>query len=289
MEYLQVDRRPELRDPVAVLAFAGWNDAAGAATNAARFVVRRLGARKFASIDPEPFFDFRETRPAVRLDLNGVREVTWPSIEFFYARNPVGPHDIVVAIGVEPNLKWRTFGEAYNGLFRDLDIGMVVSLGALMADVPHTRDVRVTGTAADPELAVKLNLTTSRYEGPTGIVGVLHDAFRREGMPAASLWANVPHYVTTVQNPPATLALLRRLQGILSLELDYSELLAASDRFVVEVNTAVAANPEIAEYVHRLEEAIDSGVQGEGEALPPGEELIFDVEEFLRENRPEED
>lgn len=289
MEYLQVERQPELRDPVAVLAFAGWNDAAGAATNAARFVVRRLGARKFASIDPEPFFDFRETRPAVRLDLNGVREVTWPTIEFFYARNPIGSNDVVVAIGVEPNLKWRTFSDTYHGLFRDLNIGMVVSLGALMADVPHTRDVRVTGTAADPDLAAKLDLTTSRYEGPTGIVGVLHDAFRRNQMPAASLWANVPHYVTTVQNPPATLALLRRLQGILSLELDYTELLAASDRFVGEVNTAVAANPEIAEYVRRLEEAIDSGVQAEAEALPPGEELLFDVEEFLRGNRPDED
>jgi proteasome assembly chaperone (PAC2) family protein len=288
MEYLQIDRRPELREPIAVLAFGGWNDAAGAATNAARFIVRRLGARKFATIDPEPFFDFRETRPNVRLDLNGVREITWPTIEFFYARNPIGPHDVVVAIGVEPNLKWRTFSEAYSSLFKATDIRMVVSLGALMADVPHTRDVRVTGTAVDPELAAKLNLATSRYEGPTGIVGVLHDAFRRSHMPAASLWANVPHYVTTVQNPPATLALLRRLQSILAIELDYTELLAAADRFVGEVDTAVAGNPEIADYVRRLEEAIDSGALAGDEALPAGEDLILDVEEFLRGNRPDE-
>jgi proteasome assembly chaperone (PAC2) family protein len=290
MDYLQMDSRPDLRDPIAVVAFAGWNDAASAATNAARFLVRRLAARKFATIDADPFFDFKETRPTVRVSAAGVREITWPGLEFFYARRPTGPHDVVVTIGVEPNLRWRAFTGIYSRLFADLGVTLAVSLGALMADVPHTRPVRVTGTAADPDLAARLDLSVSRYEGPTGIVGVLHDALRQEGLPAASLWANVPHYVTTAQNPPATLALLRRLQTILAMEFDYKELLAASDRFIGEVDSAVSGNREIAEYVSGLERAADTLAgrteAGPAEPLPEGEDLVMDVEEFLRGNRP---
>jgi proteasome assembly chaperone (PAC2) family protein len=289
MDHLRIDRRPELHDPVAIVAFSGWNDAASAATSAARFVVRRLGARRFASIDPEAFFDFRETRPAVRIDARGQREVVWPLNEFFYARNPTGPHDVVVAIGVEPNLRWRTFADSVGALFSELGGALAVSLGALMADVPHTREVRVTGTAMDPALAEKLDLTTSKYEGPTGIVGVLHTVLREAGTPAASLWANVPHYITTAQNPLATAALLRRLQPIIGLEFDYTDLNAAGERFVAEVDTAISGNPEIVEYVRRLEAAVDSGVApdrspGAG-PLPAGEDLVMDIEEFLRGQR----
>jgi proteasome assembly chaperone (PAC2) family protein len=288
VEHVRLDRRPTLRDPVAVVAFAGWGDAAGAATNAARFVVRRLGARRFASIDAEPFYDFTETRPVVRIDAQGTREVTWPSNDFFYARNPIGTHDVVVAVGVEPNMRWRTFADAYRSLLKDVGVTMAVSLGALMADVPHTRDIRVTGSAADQAVAARLDLAVSRYQGPTGILGILGDGFRRDGVPSVSLWANVPHYVTTNQNPPATMALLRRLESLLDLEFDYSELRTATARFIEEVNTAVSGNSEIGEYVRRLEDSFDSGAPLPASLDQPDGDLLLDIEEFLRDQRPEE-
>jgi proteasome assembly chaperone (PAC2) family protein len=288
---LTIDRMPDLHDPVAVIAFSGWNDAASAATDAARFVVRRLGARKFASIDADPFYDFRESRPTVQASFNGQREVKWPQNDFFYARNPTGPHDIIIGIGVEPGLAWGTFTGAHTGLYRDAGVGLVISLGALLADVPHTRDTRVTGTAVDPEVAARLELTTSRYEGPTGIVGVLHDVLRRSGVPAASLWANVPHYITTSQNPNATAALLRRLSVMTGLTFDLRELTSAGERFVSEVNAALDGNPEIAEYVRRLEAAVDAGEVGAPleSSLPAGEELLSDIEDFLRQTRPDDE
>lgn len=290
MDHLTIERLPELHDPVAVMAFAGWNDAASAATNAAKFVATRLGARRFAHCDPEPFFDFRSTRPHVKLDGLGNREVLWPTNEFLYARNPIGAHDIVVALGVEPDLRWRTFTETYASLFKQLNVSFCVSLGALMADVPHTRPTRVTGTALDPEVAERLNLTTSRYEGPTGIVGVLHQRLRTATIPAASLWANVPHYLTTNENPPATAALLERLQVLVDMEWDLTDLRVKGDRFVNEVSTAVGANQEISEYVHRLETAMDSGDEDDqglsDRPLPKGEEVVLDVEAFLRSQRP---
>lgn len=288
---MNIDQLPELKDPIVIVAFEGWNDAANAATDAARFVVRRMGARKFASIDSERFYDFRETRPNVQLTLTGDREVQWPQNDFYYARNPKGGHDIVVSVGVEPSLAWRTFAETHLALYRELGVKLVVALGALLADVPHTRPTRVTGTALDPEVASRLNLAASRYEGPTGIVGVLHEFLRRANVPAASLWANVPHYITTNSNPMATSALLQRLQEVLGLTFDLTELEGASRRFVQEVDTALGTNPEVAEYVQRLEEAADNPDEEppdrEGE-LPPSADVILDVEEFLRNQRDEE-
>lgn len=283
VEYLKVETQPTLKAPIVVCAFAGWNDAASAATNAARFIVRRLGARKFASIDAEPFYDFKETRPTVRITARGDRDLNWPSNDFFYARNPTGEHDVVVFIGTEPALRWRSFAQAHTSLFRDVGADLVVSLGALLADVPHSRPVRVTGSAMDPNVSDRLDLQPSRYEGPTGIVGVLHDSLRVAEVPGASLWANVPHYITTSQNPPATAALLRRLQTIIGMEFDLSELDSAGERFVDEVNTALSGNPEVQDYVHQLEEAVDTGADAEPQSqLPRPEELLLDVEEFLR-------
>ncbi len=286
---LRLDSLPELRSPVAVVAFAGWNDAASAATNAARFLARRLGARRFASIDPEPFTDFRSTRPTVRLNAFGEREIIWPQMDFLYARNPTGPHDVVVGIGTEPDLRWRTYSGIVVDLLQRLGVTLFVSLGALLADVPHTRPVRVTGTAPDPDTAARLGLTVSRYEGPTGIVGVLTDAVRRAGIPAMSLWANVPHYITTAQNPPATLALLQRLEQPLGLSFDLTELQKAGERFVRDVNAAIAANPEIQSYVRQLEAAADQAASTEEPSLPPAKELLLDIEEFLRRQRGERD
>lgn len=290
MDALRIDTRPELNKPIAICAFAGWNDAASAATNAARFVVRRLGARRFASLDPEPFYDFTETRPSVRITARGERELTWPTNDFFYARNPTGPHDVVVLVGTEPGLRWKTYTSTQASLFRELGVDLVVSLGALLADVPHSRPMRVTGSAMDPAVNTRLNLQPSRYEGPTGIVGVLHDSLRGADLAGASLWANVPHYITTSQNPPATAALLRRVQGILGMEFNLSELESAGERFMLEVNTALSANPEVSDYVRRLETAYDEATSpAEPESqLPQGEELVLDVEEFLRSQREDQ-
>jgi len=283
-----MERRPELHDPIAVVAFSGWNDAANAATDAAKFIIRRLGARKFATIDSEPFYDFRETRPTVQLGFGGEREVQWPANEFFYARNPTGPHDIIIAVGVEPSLAWRTFTGTHLSLYRDLGVNLVVSVGALLADVPHTRATRVTGSAIDPDVAAQLNLAASKYQGPTGIVGVLHSFLRDEDVPAASLWANVPHYITTSSNPMATAALLERLQEVLHLNFDLTELETAGRRFVTEVDSALGGNPEVAEYVRRLEEVADNPdetpPEREGE-LPSSADVVLDVEEFLRHQR----
>jgi proteasome assembly chaperone (PAC2) family protein len=289
MAGLQADVIPELHDPVVVVAFSGWNDAANAATDAARYIIKKFGARKFATIEADEFYDFRETRPRAEMDASGARHIAWMENDFFYARNPTGPHDIVVAIGVEPDLAWRTFSDAHMGLYQQLRPGLVISLGALLADVPHTRPTRVTGTALDPDVAVRLDLTTSRYEGPTGIVGVLHDALRRAGFPAASLWANVPHYITTSSNPLATAALLIRLQEILGYHFDLEELRTSGERFVREVNTALAANPDVVEYVRKLESRSDEPAsEDDSSSLPGAEELLFDVEEFLRRSRDDD-
>jgi len=290
---LRIDTRPDLHSPIAVLAFAGWNDAASAATNTARFLVRRLGARRFASIDPEAFYVFTDSRPTARITGSGERVIDWPANDFFFARNPTGPHDVVVAIGVEPNLRWRSFAEAHTNLLRDLGVEMVVSLGALLADVPHTRPPRVTGSANDPEVAERLNPTRSRYQGPTGIVGVIDNALNATSLPSMSLWANVPHYITTSQNPPATVALLERLEGLLGLSFDYTDLKLAGKRFVTEVNSALGnGDPKLLDYVRKLEEAIDSGVTGdeddrESSALPAAEDVVLDIEAFLRSQRPD--
>jgi len=284
MEYLRLENLPELRSPVFICAFAGWNDAASAATNAARFVVRRFGARKFGSFDPEPFYDFREVRPHVRLTVRGEREVIWPANDLYYARNPMGPHDVLVFIGTEPNLKWRTYAGELVELATWMRTDLVVSLGALLADVPHTRPVRVTGSAFDPAVGERLGLQPSRYEGPTGIVGVLHTALRDAGLRGASLWANVPHYLTASQNPAATAALLRRISGLLEVEFDLAEMDAAAQRFVAEVEGALQANPEAQEYVRRLEASYEEAGL-EAPQLPRGEDLVLDIERFLREQR----
>lgn len=294
MDHLLMDRQPQLREPIAFVAFAGWNDAASAATNAARFMVRRLRARKFGNIDPEDFFDFIRTRPNVRTDLTQARELMWPSCDFYYARNPTGEHDVVIAIGVEPHLRWKSFASVYANLFSDLGVSLAVSLGALMADVPHTRQVRVTGTAIDAEVGAKLQLSTSHYQGPTGIVGVLQDAMRAHRLATASFWANVPHYITTAQNPLATIALLGRAQALIGVEFDFTSLTRAGERFISEVNTAILGNPEILGYVKRLEAAVDSGkAEEEADASAeeptaevPVEQLVTDIEEFLRKQRP---
>jgi proteasome assembly chaperone (PAC2) family protein len=275
---------PALRSPVMVAAFAGWNDAAGAATTALEAVAVSLGAEPVAEIDPEEFYDFQVTRPTIRMAEGETREVDWPANTVFAAAAPNAERDLVLVSGIEPNLRWRAFASAVLEAAERLDVEMVVTLGALLADVPHTRPVPITGLASDPELVERLGLSRSSYEGPTGIVGILHDACRRRDLTSASLWAAVPHYVAAVPNPKAALALLRRLEGFTGIAIEASDLEDAMERFDTQVDRAVAANPEIEELVRRLEvEHEEQPVLGEGQDVPSGDSIARDFQRFLRQ------
>lgn len=274
---------PQLRSPVLVAAFAGWNDAASAATTALEAVAVSLDAERVAEIDPEDFYDFQVARPTIRMSDGQTREVDWPANSVLAAAVPAAERDLVLVSGIEPNLRWRTFAGAVIEAAERLDVEMVVTLGALLADVPHTRPVPITGLASDPELVERLSLSRSSYEGPTGIVGIVHDACRRRGMTSASLWAAVPHYVAAVPNPKAALALLRRLEGFTGVAIEASELEQAMTRFETQVDRAVAANPEIEELVRRLEsEQEDEAVFG-SEDVPSGDAIAQDFQRFLRQ------
>ncbi|MGC9222222.1 MAG: PAC2 family protein, partial [Solirubrobacteraceae bacterium] len=215
MQALRWHYRPDgLRAPALVCAFKGWNDAGDAASAAARYVGQAFGGRQFATIDPEEFYDFQATRPRIRLDEHQIRTLQWPEVKLYEVRIPRAPRDLVVLRGYEPSFRWRTFSSLVVELAEALGVQLVVTLGALLADVPHTRPVSVTGFATDPVLVSRLGLSTSSYEGPTGILAVLQDACRTAGMPSASLWAAVPHYIAASPNPNASLALIRKLEGL---------------------------------------------------------------------------
>ena len=280
---------PQLRSPVLVAAFAGWNDAASAATTALEAMAISLEAEAVAEIDPEEFYDFQVTRPTIRMAEGEAREVDWPANTIFTAEVPSAERDLVLVSGVEPNLKWRSFAGAVIEVAERLDVEMVVTLGALLADVPHTRPVPITGLASDPELVERLSLSRSSYEGPTGIVGIVHDACRRRDLTSASLWAAVPHYVAAVPNPKAALALLRRLEGFTGVAIEASELEDAVSRFETQVDRAVAANPEIEELVRRLESERAEEEDAIGlEDMPSGDAIAQDFQRFLRQRTDEE-
>src|SRR5215813_12124122 len=291
MDPLSFTTVPTPNRPVLVLAFAGWNDAGGSATFAAKFLSQRLGAHKFANLDPETFYNFVEQRPQVRVR-NGEREILWPANEFSYARDSRLVQDVIIGMGVEPHLRWRTYIESIMRVVQECHVELVVSLGALLADVPYSRPIRLTGTASDPDLAQRLHLSTSRYEGPTGIVGSLHDACKREGLPAITIWANVPHYIAASPNIKAALALVRRVFTLLDFSADLSDLETAASDFDRRVANVLASDAKVAEYVHRLEERDEDEDEeeeypGNTDALPSGEELARELEEFLREQRRE--
>jgi proteasome assembly chaperone (PAC2) family protein len=285
---LRVYERPTLDRPVLIGAFRGWNDGGQAATLAAGYLARTWGARKFADIDPEQFLDFTDTRPSVTLDEGRTRRIEWPENAFFRARIPGTDRDAVLLIGVEPSYRWRTFTELVAELATELGVELVVTLGALLADVPHTRPAPVTGAATDPKLVDELGLQLSRYEGPTGIVGVLLDACRRSGIPSVSLWAAVPHYVSLAPSPRAARALCDRLAGVLGISIDVSELVEAEEAYVDQVSRAVASDEETAAYVQELEQRADSldWLEESGE-LPSGEALAAEIARFLREREGE--
>src|SRR4051794_18135819 len=289
MDYVRWHDRPKLKRPVLVAAFEGWNDAADAATTAARFLRDHWAARRFAEIDPEEFYDFSATRPQVRLVDGLTREIVWPANEFWAASVPGSDRDIVVLLGVEPGLKWRTFCTAIVDVGREIGVELFLTLGALLADVPHTRPVRVTGTAADPDLVQRLGLQRSRYEGPTGIVGALHDAFSKAEVPSASLWAAVPHYVAATPSPKATLALVERASELLGSSVPTTALEIAAASYERQVSEVVESDDDVSEYVHRLEESSDDGDEDEIDdvELPSGDALAADFERYLREQQGE--
>jgi proteasome assembly chaperone (PAC2) family protein len=281
---LRIYERPTLERPVLIGAFRGWNDGGQAATLATGYLARLWEARKFADIDPELFVDFQATRPQVSLEEGRTRKIEWPENAFFRARIPGTNRDAVLLIGVEPNYRWRTFSELVADLAGDLGIELVVTLGALLADVPHTRPSPVTGAATDPKLVDELGLQLSRYEGPTGIVGVLLDACRRAGIPSVSLWAAVPHYVSLAPSPRAARALCERLSGVLGTEIDVGELAEAEKSYVEQVSEAVASDSETSAYVEELEHRADSlDWLEESGGLPSGEALAAEIARFLRE------
>ena len=286
MEALRWDRRPQLRRPALVCSFKGWNDAAESASTAVSFVASRWGAERLGSIDPEEFFDFQVTRPTVKLTEGVTREIEWPELELSSARPAEGDRDIVFLTGSEPNLRWRTFSETVVAAAEELGCELVVSLGALLADVPHTRPVQITGIAADAALAARLGFTETRYEGPTGIVGVVQDACTKAGLLAASLWAPVPHYVATVPSPKATLALLGRLQDLIEVPIDVTDLEEAAVDYERRLDEAVASEPEVRMLVERLERQMDDD-DISFRNLPSGDSIAREFERFLKEQGDE--
>lgn len=273
---------PHLRSPVLVCAFRGWNDAAAAASTALATIGNVLDAEPIAAIDPEEFFDFQSTRPNVVLEDGATRRIEWPANDFAYCRVPNADRDIVLLDGTEPNLRWRTFSEAVATAADALGIEFVVTLGALIAEVAHTLPVPITGLASSSQLVQELELERSNYEGPTGIVGVVHDICGQTGIDSASLWAAVPHYVAAVPNPKAALALLRRLEGLTGIAVEASELEEETSDYERQIARAVAANPEIEDLVARIEaEQVD--MIDQGEELPSADSIAQEFQRFLRQ------
>ena len=290
-DHLTLLEEPEgFRRPILIMAFSGWNDAAESATTAARYLAQLWPSRPFASIDPEEFYHFGLSRPYVRFKPGSQheREVIWPATEFSVAQPPALDCDLIVGVAIEPHLKWRTYCAAVLELARRCRASLVLTLGALLAEVAHSQPVRLVGGAQDPDLASRLGIRPSRYEGPTGIVGVLNTLCREEGIPTASLWANVPHYVSGIENPKAALALVRRVLLLLNAEADLSDLSEAARQFEQNLNGIVAQNAKIAEYVAKLErKKPEDDEGGQRDELPASGDLVAEIEQFLRQQRPE--
>ena len=284
MQPLQWEHRPDgLRAPALICAFKGWNDAADAASSAITYVGSALGAQRFATIDPEDFYDFQATRPRVKMVEGQTREIVWPAVELFEARVPRAPRDLILLTGSEPSFRWRTFCQLVVELAEVLGVQLVVTMGALLADVPHTRPISVTGLRSDQALVARLGLAPSSYEGPTGIVGILHAACQQAGLPSASLWAAVPHYIAATPNPKAALALVRKLEGLVGVAVDGSDLETASADYERQVNVAVQSDPDVQAFVERLEQAASEEADESPTALPSGETIARDLQRFLRQ------
>jgi proteasome assembly chaperone (PAC2) family protein len=286
LPFLEKPVLPRLRRPVLVAAFAGWNDAAQAATFAVETLLRLLGTTKLAEIDPEEFYDFTAARPMITLT-EQQRALTWPQNRFFAHRLPASDRDLVIFLGVEPQLKWRSYCGIFTALADEMEISQFISLGALLAEVPHTIEPKLTGFASGSAKAPNLEslgVDVSSYEGPTGIIGALHASWLATGRPAVSLWGNVPHYISATPNPAVALALLQRVGALLVVDLPLEALELRATAFRTQIDEALQENPEAREYVEQLE-------AGYGTETPPpaGPELIDELERYLRGRRPRED
>jgi len=277
---------PHLRSPVLVCAFRGWNDAAAAASTALGAIAASLDSELIAKVDPEDYFDFQSTRPTISLDEGQTRRIDWPQNNLIAVRVPTADRDLVLLDGTEPNLRWRTFSETIATAADALGVELVITLGALIAEVSHTLPVPITGLASDRALVEELELERSNYERPTGIVGVVHDLCRQNGIDSASLWAAVPHYVAAVPNPKAALALLRRLEGLTGIAVEASELEEETTDYEEQIGRAVAANPEIEDLVTRIEAEQADLLSDEGE-LPNADTLAREFQRFLRQRGDE--
>jgi proteasome assembly chaperone (PAC2) family protein len=275
---VELDGVPDLDDPVLVAAFEGWNDAGEAATGVVEHLEESWQAVTLGKIDPEEYYDFQVNRPHVSVDETGVRSLDWPTTRVSLARPAGVGRDVVLVRGIEPNMRWRGFCAELLAAVRDLGVERIVTLGALLADVPHTRPVPVTVSTSDEKLAKSLGLEPSRYQGPTGIVGVLQDAARRDGLVATTLWAAVPHYVAQSPCPKATLVLLRRIEDLLNLPVPLGDLPDEARAWQHGVEELATEDPEIADYVRRLEQARDTTDLPEAS----GEHIAREFERYLR-------
>ncbi len=297
MDFLKQNSPPsDLNSPIVLYAFRGWADASESATHALRHLVRQLGAEQFAEIDPEEFYNFTRNRPQVRQNSDGERYIQWPRNRFFYAKNDNGKSDLIIFLGTEPNFRWRTFTQGMVDYFKELHVSEVVHVGALLDAVPHTRKVKVTGRSSSPEIAAKvpgMQLRRSKYTGPTGITSVLMEEVRVADIPSMSLWGHSPHYLQVSPNPKVSIELLKKIEQLVGINLDYAHLQSQSQNFDKRVKLALQDEPELLEYVHRLEgqwdianlDDISTGnVQvNDSIDMPEPEQAVKGIEEFLRQ------
>jgi proteasome assembly chaperone (PAC2) family protein len=287
---MEIHQIPLLREPIMIMAFSGWNDAAEAASGAVEHLLSGWRDKNddvlpelIANVESEDFYDFQVNRPVVSIDESEIRSITWPSTQVFGMAIPSMSRDLVIVTGVEPSMKWKSFTSDILDLADDLEVSLIVSLGSLLADVPHTRPITVTGTGAHPSIAHRLGVSVSKYEGPTGILGIIQDGCMRRGIDAISLWAAVPHYAANAPSPKATLALINTLEEFLNIKIPLSDLPDRADAWENEVNDLAAEDSEIAEYVKALEESKDAA------ELPDisGDTIAKEFERYLR--RQQED
>ena len=287
---MEIHQIPLLREPIMIVAFSGWNDAAEAASGAVEHLLSGWRDKSddvlpelIAEVESEDFYDFQVNRPIVSIDESEIRSITWPSTQVFGMAIPSMKRDLVIVTGVEPSMKWKSFTSELLDLADDLEVSLIVSLGSLLADTPHTRPITVTGTGAHPSIAHRLGVSVSKYEGPTGILGIIQDGCMRRGIDAISLWAAVPHYASNAPSPKATLALINTLEEFLNIKIQLSDLPDRADAWEREVNDLAADDSDIADYVKALEESKDAA------ELPEvsGDTIAKEFERYLR--RQQED
>ncbi len=284
MTELRWDHRPtDLKSPVMIAAFGGWNDAAAAASGAVMFVSERLGASRIAAIDPEAYYDFQATRPLIDLSRATGSSIIWPEVELLVARSPDGPHDLLLVAGAEPSMRWRSFCTLLLDTAASLGVTRVVTLGSLLADVVHSHPVRITGMASDPAFIAGLGFREPRYAGPTGIIGVLHHEASARGMETVSMWAPVSHYAAGLTNSKGSLALVRALETVAGVGVDVGTLEEAAAAFEGQVARAVESEPRLRQLVEQLEDAAAKAHDDDRGPLPTGDELAAELEQFLRD------